>query len=252
VFDLGMEVNESMPMGPPEAFVPFSRSFCATAAGAATAQPMEFAAEVINSTLHTGTHLDALVHVQRDGRVFGGAAETDVRTDRGFTSFGVETVAPILTRGVLLDVARASGVDALPDGYEITVADLEVAVERGGLDLCEGDAILIRTGKIRDYWEAPHEYHRSAPGVGTDAAIWLYERGMAVLGTDTAGTEPAPIPDPSRTLHAAMLVDRGVHLVENLFLDRVAAEGIREGLFVCLPIRITGATASWVRPVLVV
>jgi kynurenine formamidase len=47
-------------------------------------------------------------------------------------------------------------------------------------------------------------------------------------------------------------VDRGVHLIENLFLDRAAAEGVREGLFVCLPIKITGATASWVRPVLVV
>jgi kynurenine formamidase len=246
-----MEVNESMPMGPPEAFVPFSRSFCATAAGADTPQPMEFAAEVIHSTLHTSTHLDALVHVQRDGRVFGGAAEADVRTDRGFTSLGVETVPPILTRGVLLDIAGAQDVAALPDGYEITISDLEVALGRGELEVCEGDAILIRTGKIRDYWNDPGGYHRAAPGIGTEAAIWLFERGMAILGTDTAGTEPAPIPDPARTVHAAMLVDRGVHLIENLFLDRAAADGIREGLFVCLPIRITGATASWVRPVLV-
>jgi kynurenine formamidase len=73
-----------------------------------------------------------------------------------------------------------------------------------------------------------------------------------VLGTDTTGTEPIPFPDRSRTTHSVMLVERGVHLVENMFLDEVADAGVSEGLFACLPLRITGATGSWVRPVLVI
>jgi kynurenine formamidase len=72
---------------------------------------------------------------------------------------------------------------------------------------------------------------------------------MAVLGTDTASTEPRPIPEPPWTTHAAMLVERGVHLVETLNLDGLAAAGCYEFAFICLPLAISGATASWVRPI---
>lgn len=75
---------------------------------------------------------------------------------------------------------------------------------------------------------------------------------MAVLGADSTGIEPLPFPDPARTTHRAMLVERGVHLVENLYLDELAADGVAEALFVCLPLKITGATGSWVRPVAIV
>jgi kynurenine formamidase len=75
---------------------------------------------------------------------------------------------------------------------------------------------------------------------------------MAVLGTDTTGTEPLPFDDPAVTTHAAMLVESGVHLIENLNLEEVASEGICEGLFIALPLKITGATGSWLRPILLV
>ena len=89
----------------------------------------------------------------------------------------------------------------------------------------------------------------SQPGVGPAAAVWLYERGMAVLATDTTGTEPVPHPDPARTTHRAMLVERGVHLIENVFLDELARDHVIESTFVCLPLKLTGATGSWVRPI---
>jgi kynurenine formamidase len=250
VYDLGMDIDERMPGGPPDAFPRFARSFCATPGRQAGA--FDYAAEVIFGTLHTSTHIDALVHVQRDGRIFGGALDADVRGDRAFTQHGVETIPPILARGVVLDVAAALGADALADGYEIAPVDLQAALDRSATNVRSGDVVLVRTGKIRDYHAKPDAFHEHAPGVGADAAIWLHECGMAVLGVDTAGTEPAPIPYPAHTTHVAMLVDRGVHLIENLMLDAVCAAGVSEGLFICLPLRITGATGSWVRPVLVV
>jgi len=88
--------------------------------------------------------------------------------------------------------------------------------------------------------------------VGRTAALWLYERGMSVLGTDTTGTEPLPFDDPAVTTHGAMLVEKGVHLIENLYLEDVAQDAAREGLFIALPLKITGATGSWIRPILVV
>ena len=250
VFDLGLPIDERMPGGPPDAFPRFARAFCAT--GDRQDAPFAFAAEVIFSPQHTSTHIDAFVHVQRDGRIYGGAAEADVRSDRAFGQHGVDTIPPILTRGVVLDIAGLHGVDALADGYEIGVDDCRGALDRAGLLLRAGDAVLVRTGKVRDFHRAADTFHERAPGVGRDAAVWLHDQGMAILATDTAGTEPAPIRDPDRTTHVAMLVERGVHLVENVLLDDVCAAGAVEGLFVCLPLRLTGATGSWVRPVLVV
>jgi kynurenine formamidase len=80
--------------------------------------------------------------------------------------------------------------------------------------------------------------------------VWLAEQGVALLGTDTWGTEPMPFADTSRTVHVELLVRRGVYLVENLDLELAAADGVTSGLFVCLPLKLTGATGSWVRPVL--
>jgi kynurenine formamidase len=75
---------------------------------------------------------------------------------------------------------------------------------------------------------------------------------MALLGTDTSGTEVIPMPDPERTTHGVMLVERGVHLIEIMDLEAVADERRYEFLFICLPLRITGATGSWLRAIAVV
>jgi len=139
----------------------------------------------------------------------------------------------------------------VPDGYEVTADDLQAAC-RAAAEVRMGDIVLARTGKIRDFFANAPTYGSAEPGVGPAGAIWLYERGMAVLGADCTGIEPLPFPDPARTTHRAMLVERGVHLVENLYLDELAADGVAEALFVCLPLKIIGATGSWVRPVAIV
>jgi kynurenine formamidase len=87
------------------------------------------------------------------------------------------------------------------------------------------------------------------PGVGLDAALWLYNRGMAVLGSDTTGTEPQPITDWEHTVHVAMLMEHGVHLIEWMNLETLAASTAWEFMFVCLPLKLRGASGSWVRPV---
>ncbi len=249
VYDLGLEINERIPPGPA---TPFSMAFRVTPEGTGVGESYQYTAEVIHGNLHCGTHLDALIHVQAEGRVYGGGLASEVRDDRGWTRNGVETVAPIIGRCLLLDVARLKGVPALPDGYEVTVDDLQAACRAAAVEVRAGDIVLVRTGKIRDFFANAPTYGAAEPGVGPTGAIWLYERGMAVLGADSTGIEPLPFPDPARTTHRAMLVERGVHLVENLYLDELAADGVAEALFVCLPLKITGATGSWVRPVAIV
>lgn len=250
VYDLGLELNASVPQGVAGEFRPFSFEWTHLPDRKGPAGEFQYAAEAIAGTPHIGTHIDGVMHVMSGTRTYGGRDVKDVLSEQGFLSHGMETVPPIVTRAVLFDVAGRHG-RPLPDSYEITPAELEAFLE-DGLTIRAGDAVLVRTGKVRQYGVDNDAYQRAQPGVGPEAAIWLYQRGMAVLGTDTTGTEPQPFPDATRTTHQAMLVERGVHLVENLNLDDLAADGVREAMFVCLPLRLTGATGSWVRPVAIV
>ena len=249
VFDLGLEIGAHIPHN--SDFVRFSMAFTHTPEGTGAKSPFQYSVETLTGSLHIGTHIDAFVHVQQNGRIHGGHSVSEAGDDRGWKRHGMETVPPIVGRGVVLDIPALKGLVRLPDRYEVTVDDIRAELARTHTEIDKGDIVLIRTGKIQDFGDEA-AFQAAEPGVGRDAALWLYEAGMAVLGTDTTGTEPLPFRDPAVTTHQAMLVDKGVHLIENVYLEEVAARGIREGLFVALPIRITGATGSWIRPVLIV
>lgn len=249
VYDLGLELNSAIPHNPD--FVRFSLAFTQTPEGTGAQSPFQYSAEAITGALHVGTHMDALIHVQAENRIFGGVPAREARDDRGWKRHGMETVPPILGRALVLDIPRLHGLSRLPDRYEVTVDDLGRALGHIEQEVHGGDIVLVRTGKIQDFNDEA-AFQASEPGVGREAAVWLYEKGMSTLGTDTTGTEPLPFNDPAATTHRAMLVERGVHLIENLNLEEAAADGVGLGLFVCLPLKLTGATGSWVRPILVV
>lgn len=249
VYDLGLELNDAIPSN--AAFTPLKLTFTHTPEETGKVSPFQFSADTFTGGLHIGTHMDAFIHVQAEDRIFSGGLAREARTERGWKQYGMETVAPMVGRGVVLDVPALHGRVRLDDRYEITVADLQAELGRTGQEIRHGDIVIVRTGKIQD-WNDPTAFQAAEPGVGREAAIWLYEAGMAVLATDTTGTEPLPFANAAATTHGAMLVDRGVHLLENLYLEDVARDGVTEGLFVNLPLKITGATGSWIRPVLVV
>jgi kynurenine formamidase len=249
VYDLGLPIDTSMPQAPPPVAVPFSLLFSATAERTPSGAPFGIAMDAVIGSIHTSTHLDGLAHVSHNGALFGGVDADKSRGDGGYRVHGIETVPPIVTRGIVLDIATLHGVGRLPDGYEVTVQDVEEALANLAVTVGHGDAVLIRTGKIQQYFTDPVAFEQAQPGIGPDAAIWLYERGMVILGTDTSGTEPIPYPE--RSTHVAMLVERGVHLIESLSLEEARLAAPPTGLFVCLPLKITGATGSWVRPILI-
>jgi kynurenine formamidase len=254
-FDLGTELATGMPVGPIEAFggfriTPYRTPHCI--AHPDEAPGFDFSMDLIQGSPHLGSHFDAPAHIQTHGKVFGGERAADVYGDFGWQVNGIDTVPPVLTRGVLLDVPALLGEDRLPDLFEVTVEHLEGCLQRQGVELREGDAVLVRTGKMADYHGSGETYFAAGPGVGVPAALWLHERGIAMLGSDTSATEPYPFPDAENTVHRAMLVERGIFLIEILRLDELAAAEAYEFLFVCLPLKFRGATGSWVRPVAVV
>lgn len=255
IYELGTEFGSEMPQGPRSSFGGFRLSPYRTPVCLATDDPpgFDFSMEVITASPHLGTHFDGLAHVQSFGRVHGGQTAREVFHDFGWQSNGMEQTAPVLCRGILLDVPGTLGVAALPDRYEVTIDDLQRTLTGQGTEMQAGDAVLVRTGWFAAHYRTnPEAYFASEPGVGPGAAIWLADQGMRLLGTDTSGTEVIPMPDLARTTHVAMLVERGIHLIEIMDLEAVAGDHRHEFLFVALPLRISGGTGSWLRPIAVV
>ena len=198
-----------------------------------------------------GTQFDAFPHQTIGDSLYNCVDMNEIMTRTGFTRLGVEGVGTLMTRGVLIDVAALKGVDMLPDTYEITVEDLQQALDRQGVSLETGDAVLIHTG-WGVLWETDGErFMATNPGIGVAAAEWLIEHDPMILGADNQPVEVSPNPDPNLSLpiHQLALVVHGIHLVERMKLDELAAAGVYEFAFVVQPLKLQGATGSTVVPV---
>ena len=206
---------------------------------------------VISEIGHVGTQFDGFAHQTIGAGLYNCVSLDEVETRAGFTRLGVEKVGMLMTRGVLIDVAALKKVDALPDAYEITAADLQQALARQNLTLQPGDAVLVRTGWSAFWGKDNARYVKSNPGIGVEAAQWLAIRNPMLVGSDNWSIEVAPNPDGNLSLpvHQVMLVVNGIHLVENLKLDVMAAAGAQEFAFVVQPLKIGGGTGSTVAPV---
>jgi kynurenine formamidase len=208
---------------------------------------------VISEIGQVGTQFDAFNHQTHEDSMYNCFKVSDTATRSGFTKLGVHNVGAIMTRGVLIDVAGFKGVDTLPDTYEITVEDLESALKKQNVSLQAGDAVLINTGWHKLWGKDNGRYVKSCPGLGIKAAQWLMARDPVLLGSDNWPVEVAPNPDPQLSLpvHQIALVVNGVHLLENLKLDDLAAKQVYEFAFIMQPLKIQGGSGSTVAPIAV-
>jgi kynurenine formamidase len=213
--------------------------------------------ELISTSGHTGTHIDALAHFSKDGVLHGGEDAYAASTGGRFKLHGAETIAPIVTRGVLLDVAAAEGSKALEPGRPITARDVTKTIKHHGVEIRKGDAVLFRTGwPVVRYLDEPAYvgWPTGVPGPDVSAALWLARRGIHVTGSDTIAYEwLAPGSGHGHLpVHVTLLVDSGIHIIEVLDLEELAADRVYEFLFVCSPLKLVGATGSPVRPLALV
>jgi kynurenine formamidase len=205
---------------------------------------------VIAEIGQVGTQFDGFAHQTHEDRAYNCIPASENATRSGFTRLGIDKVGMLMTRGVLLDVAALKGVAVLPDNYEITVSDLEGALSRQSLKLLPGDAVLIHTGWGTLWAKDNARYVKSCPGIGIAAAEWLARKDPMLLGSDNWPVEIAPNPDPELSLpvHQIALVVNGIHLLENMKLEELAAKGVHEFAFVLQPLKLQGGTGSTVSP----
>lgn len=213
-----------------------------------TREGVSSASESLGLGGHVGTHIDALCHFSCGGNLHDGTAAASVQSyTTGLDRLSVDTIAPIFRRGVLLDIAGHENTDALPADFTVTPEHLEAVAKTQAVQLRPGDVVLLRTGWAR-FWEDAARYISQVrgPGPGAPAAHWLSERGIFAAGSDTVAFEK--VPDPSMPVHVHLLVERGIHIMECLNMEALAAERVYEFAFIALPLKIRGGTGSPIRP----
>ena len=201
---------------------------------------------------HIGTRIKMADGVERDV-YYNGFTWDEIGRPDGLAELGIEQIKPILTRGVLLDIAGAKGVTSLTTGYEVTMADVRAALARQAMTEAEiqpGDAIFFAYGWAAN-WRNPSVYSAGQPGIGLEVARWLVERKPAMVGSDSPGLEVTPNPDRDLIfpVHQELITKNGIWNQENLHFEQLVADRAYEFLFVFTPIRFKGATGSPGRPI---
>jgi kynurenine formamidase len=217
--------------------------------------------DVVHMPLQCATQWDALAHVHYEGQLYNGFRADEVLTASGALRGAIDKAAVdgIVSRGVLLDVARQRGVERLAADVVIDPADLDAAARSAGVDLSPGDVLLVRTGHIRVFTEDRdrQSFSDASPGLGMACAEWLRERDIAAVCADNVAVEPLPgaVPGVPIPLHMLCIRDMGMLFGEMLDLEALARDcvedGVYEFLFTAPPLAVTRAVGSPINPLAV-
>jgi len=212
---------------------------------------VSYSGAAVSMYTHMGTHIDALSHFGRNGRIWNGFSAEEHLGDRGWKVGDAASIPPIVARGVLIDVAGAKGVEMLPPGYRVTAADVRDAASLQGVELHEGDVVLLRTGWMNVYEEAA-AYMENPPGLGMEAARFLVEeKGAMILGADNLSLEafPSEVEGDYVPLHTYLLAEQGAPILEMVYLEDLARDRVWEFAFVAGSLKLRGADAAPLRPI---
>jgi kynurenine formamidase len=205
--------------------------------------------------LQAATQWDSLAHVGYDGSFYNNAPSTTVGSTGATRNSFAKCVERLISRGVLLDIARLHGVDRLEDSTEITPDDLTAAEQRQGVRVESGDILLVRTGHYQWFAEGDKAHFMgNEPGLGVASAEWLHEREVAAVAVDNWACEvwPSPIKGSVIPFHMVAIRDMGLTLGEMFNLEALAADceqdGVWEFLFCAPGLKVTASVGSPITP----
>jgi kynurenine formamidase len=196
------------------------------------------------SQSHVGTHLDGMGHIGRKDCYYNQTPMGKFITQNSMTKLGLEHLKSFATRGVLIDMVKvyqqANKIKTnatckkpcIDKGTVFTKADLEAGLKMYNVTLREGDIVVIHTGWGDLFEQYPGQnalYNSGEPGLGKDAAHWLVSQKIVAVGSDTWAVEVIPGEDPKEAfmVHQILITDAGIHIMENVRTDLMAAEADR-------------------------
>jgi kynurenine formamidase len=212
--------------------------------------------DVLTLGTQSATHWDALAHATYGGVIYNGYPASSV-TSEGATRCGIHRLGTVVSRGVLLDVARVLGCDVLEPGYPIMPGDLDAACESAKVVIEPGDIVLVRTGQmvhLRPEQRDLVAYTYPSPGLTIETAEWFHTHDVAAVATDTLPFEvfPCQHEDVYLPVHLLHLVEMGLTQGQNWVLDALAEDCASDGRYTFLldatPLPLTNAVGSPLNP----
>jgi kynurenine formamidase len=216
-----------------------------------------FSEDVLALATQCATHWDALAHSSYGGVIYNGYPASSI-SDGGAARCGIHRLGVVVSRGVLLDVARALGRDVLEPGYPITPADLDAACALARITPAPGDIVLVRTGQmvhLRPEQRDLVAYTYPSPGLTIETAGWFHAHDVAAVATDTLPFEVIPCQheDAYLPVHLLHLVEMGLTQGQNWVLDALAEDCAADGRYTFLldatPLPLTAGLGTPLNPV---
>jgi kynurenine formamidase len=237
-FDLGMPFDQNGPQAASGRwnFDPIHMMSLLPVASPDNADGMTGADDVIIMPLQCATHWDGLAHVGYDGLYYNGVPVTVVTARYGATRNSYAKVNDrLISRGVLLDIPRLKGVEALAESTEITADDLAAAEERESVKVTSGDIVLVRTGWYQHFLAGDRArfIKGNEAGLGISTLEWLYDREVAALATDQWAVEvlPSGVEGSFVPFHLVAIRDMGLTLGEMFNLEELAGDCAEDGVY---------------------
>lgn len=201
-----------------------------------------------------GTQFDGPGHVGKQLKMadgvttevfYNGYTTEDIRNPYGLQKLGVENIKPILTKGILIDIAGYKNVETLPEQYQITLDDVRKALTKEGLketDIEPGDALLFNLGWWR-IWPDAKTTSGSPAYISEEVILWIIEKKPSMVGSD------ANLDGPEARVHGELVLKNGIFNLELMDFSTFPTEKVYKFLFVFTPLRLKGATGSPGRPI---
>jgi len=251
VYALGMEIGPDTP-GVASRFVEILIQMPGQYGGQVlAANRVNYLDDTFIGSLGMGTQLDGLAHVGIENTFYNGRNVGDFVTSTGVTELGIEGIPPMVTRGVLLNVASYRGVDRMAAGDAIDGAEIEAIAAAQNITIEEGDVVILHTGWLSLVGTDNDAFMAGEPGLNRDGAEFLVSRGVVAVGTDTWGTDVVPFENPEELfpVHEHLLARNGTYLLQNLNTAELAENEVYEFMFVLGQPRLKGAVQVFVNPV---
>lgn len=252
VYSLGIPVSTRTPAYPPRGcsiyIVQPGQVGAATGLGPTNTTYND---DILNCWVGIGSQLDGLGHIGVGNTYYNGNKWADIADMTGLKKLGIEKVPPIVTRGVLLDMAAYYGVEVVPEGTAFNEKEITEAASRQQIEIRQGDVVLFHTGWLSLIDKDPKRFGSVEPGVGVGGAKYLVSRNVVAVGADTWGVEAVPFEKDAGVfeVHQILLTRNGTYILENMNTAELARDRAYEFMFVLGHAKYQGAVQAMINPV---
>lgn len=206
--------------------------------------------DLIDGWVGVGSQMDGLGHLGVEHVYYNGNKIADFGDATGLKKLGIDKVPPLVTRGVLLDMAAYFKTDIVKEGTAFNVKEIEEAAKAQNVEIRQGDVVLFHTGWLSLIGTDVKRYNAGEPGVGVEGAKYLTSKGVVAVGADTWGVEVLPFESKNVfEVHQILLAMNGTYILENMDTSELTKDKAYEFLFVLGQPRLKGGVQSMINPV---